>query len=173
MKPLMDCIGKPLFWKQPHLMESLFELKEREEVFGILRFKNGFGSRAFGTTAEGEWSFKRQGFVHTYVTIRKSGEEKNYAIFRNNTWSGGGTLELADGRQYQANSNYWHALFEFKNERNVPLMRFTNIGGFKLHAQLEIFKSSSNLVEAPMLALLGWYLAVMISRDGEMVAGVF
>jgi len=173
MRPLQQFQGIPLFWKQPHLMEPVFELKSNEEVVGELHFKNSFGSRAFGSTADGEWTFKRQGFVHTYVSIRRKGEEANQAIFRNNTWSGGGTLEFPDGRKFQANSNYWHALFEFKNETGEPILRFTNIGGFKLHAQLDLFPPSEFLVETPMLALLGWYLAVMISRDGEMVAAVF
>lgn len=173
MRPLSQVHGTPFFWKQPHLMESVFELKSNEEIIGILKFRNGFGSRAYGNVAEGEWTFKRLGFVHTYVTIRKNGEANNQAIFRNNTWSGGGTLEFPDGRKFQANSNYWHALFEFRNEAGESIMRFTNIGGFKMHAQLDLFPPSKSLEETSMMALLGWYLAVMISRDGEMVAAVF
>jgi hypothetical protein len=169
----MQLYGIPMQWKQPHLMEPAFELKSNEEVIATLRFKNSFGSYAEGVIAEEEWSFKRQGFLSTQVPVRVKGSDTNVAVFRNNTWSGGGTLEFPDGRKYQANSNYWHAQFEFTDESGDPLIRFTNIGGFKLHSQLDFFPSAQKIREAPMMILLGWYLAVMTSRDGEMVAALF
>jgi hypothetical protein len=173
MRSILQLRGVPLYWNQPHLLEPTFELKSNEEILGVLHFKNSFGSRAYGTTSEGEWTFKRQGFAHTYVTIRKSGEDTDQAIYRNNTWSGGGTLEFPDGRRFQVNSNYWHALFEIRNESGETVIRFTNVGGFKLHAQLDLLPLAETVLETPMLVLLGWYLAVMISRDGEIAAAVF
>ncbi len=172
MKSIYEMIGAPQQWKQPHLMEPAFELMRNDEIIATLRFKNGFGSSATGTAANGCWTFKTQGFLKSYVTIREQGNENNLAIFRNNTWSGGGTLEFPNGRRYPANSNYWHAEFEFRNESGESLMKFTNIGGFKLHAHLDIFPLASDLKETSLLAILGWYLAVMTSREGEVVAGL-
>jgi hypothetical protein len=172
MRSIMQHTGLSMQWKQPHLMEPAFELKYSEEVLASLRFKNSFGSYAEGAISEGEWSFKTKGFLSTQVIIRVKGSEKNVALYRNNTWSGGGTLEFPDGRKYQANSNFWHAQFEFTDESGETLIRFTNIEGFKLHAQLELLPAAYKLQETPLLVLLGWYLAVMTSRDGEMVAAI-
>ena len=173
MRSLLQISSSPLYWKQPKLMEPAFELKYSEEILATLKFRNSFGSLAEGTVAEGTWSFKRQGFMKTSVTVREKGKEANIAVFHNNTWSDGGTLELPDGRKYQANSNFWHSEFEFTDETGKSVIRFVNIGGFKLHAQLDLMPSAKALPEMPWMVLLGWYLAVMTSRDGEMVASLF
>jgi len=173
MRSIIGISASPIVWKQPKMMEPAFELKYSEEVLGTLRFKNSFGSLAEGVMAEGKWTFKRQGFLKTQVTIRQDGNPGNIAVYFTNTWSQGGTLELPDGRKYQANSNFWHSQFEFTDLQEHPILRFTNIGGFKLHARLEILPAAKELPEIPWMVLLGWYLAVMTSRDGEMVAAMF
>jgi hypothetical protein len=173
MRSLLQISSAPLLWKQPKLMEAAFELKYSEEVLATLKFKNSLGSLATGTVAEGVWTFKRQGFLKTYVTIRQHGVESNIAVFHNNTWSEGGTLELPDGRKYPANSNFWNSKFEFTDEPGEPYLRYTNIGGFKLHSQMDILPAARNNQDTPWMVLLGWYLAVMNSRDGEMVAALF
>ncbi|MBK7172208.1 MAG: hypothetical protein IPH84_03005 [Bacteroidales bacterium] len=173
MRSLTQLVGLPLQWRQPHLMAPAFELKYSEEVLATLVFKNSFGSLAEGTIAEGTWTFKREGFLNTHVTVRLKDNPTNMGIFRNNTWSGGGTLQLADGRLFQANSNFWHSQFEFTNEAGMALIRYTNISGFKLHSQLDILKPAAETPEMPWMVVLGWYLAVMTSRDGEMVAALF
>jgi hypothetical protein len=75
MKSILQFRGVPLFWNQPHLLEPTFELKSNDEILGILHFKNSFGSRAYGTTSEGEWTFKRQG-LHTPMLLSESQEMK-------------------------------------------------------------------------------------------------
>ena len=173
MKSLLSIGPVPLTWNQPHLLEPYFELRTDGEVIGTLKFRNSFGSLAEGTTAKGNWSFKRQGFLKTIVTIRKTGYEENLAVYFNNTWSEGGTLQIPSGKKYFANSNFWHAQFEFTDESGTPCIRYTNISGFKLHSGMEILAPAITLEATPWMVLLGWYLAVMNSRDGEMVAAMF
>jgi hypothetical protein len=173
MKPLLEAAGAPMQWKQPKLSEPLFELVSSGEQVAVLRFKNSFGSLATGISAEGSWTFKRQGFLKSFVSVREAGSETTLAVFHNNTWSEGGTLEFANGRKFQANSNFWNSKFDFRNEAGEIILQFTKIGGFKLHADLKIFPAALLLKETPFLVLLGWYLTVMASREGEMVAALF
>jgi hypothetical protein len=173
MRSISHVTSTPLLWKQPSLRTLAFELKYSEEVMATLTFRSVLGTLATGTAAEGEWSFKRQGFLKTFVTVRTAGSEENLAIFHNNTWNDGGTLELQDGHTFKANSNFWSTKFEFIDAREEPLIRFSNIGGFKLHSELEILPPGRLLSELPMMVLLGWYLTVMHSRDGAVVAAVF
>lgn len=172
MKSLIQNKASSLEWRQPHLMEPLFELKGDGELYASLKFSNSFGSLATGITAEGEWTFKRLGFLSTMVTVRAKGSQQNLVIYRNNTWSGGGTLEYPDGRKVQVNSNFWQSRYEFRDESGIEMLQFVNIGGFRLHSQLLIGKETINSPDLPWLVLLGWYLAVMTSREGEMVAAV-
>lgn len=172
MKRIAEYLDRPLQWQQPHITDAAYELKSDEEVLATLRFRNSFGSMATGESANGKWTFKRMGFLNTYVSIRAEGSDKDIAVYRNNTWSEGGTLELPDGRHFKVNSNFWHSQFEFTSESGDPILQFTNIGGFKLHAQMELFQGSALLTELPWLVILGWYLTVMMYHDGGVVAAL-
>ena len=131
-----------------------------------LCFRSSSGSFATATSADGSWSFKRVGFWQTKVTVRASGAETDLAVFRNNTWGGGGTLELPDGRKYPANTNFWATQYEFKTEAGEPLVSYKKIGGV-LHtsAAVEIHPPAKDIAEMPWMVLLGWYLTVMMLND--------
>ena len=94
MMKMAELIGRELKWVQPHALKMEYELRAGEMLAATLHFRSSFGSFATATSADGSWTFKRVGFWQTRVTVRTSGTETDLAVFRNNTWSGGGTLEF-------------------------------------------------------------------------------
>jgi hypothetical protein len=166
MRSIRERIGGGLKWTQPRAMKREFELKAGDELVETLRFRSAFGSLATVESSEGSWTFKRVGFWQTRVTICAAGSEQEIAGFRNNTWSGGGTLELPNGRQLRANTNFWMSKYEFQDQAEQPLVRFTRIGGaFHLSAQVEILQAAADLPELPWIVALGMYLAIKMHDD--------
>ncbi|HYM81602.1 MAG TPA: hypothetical protein VEY91_09350, partial [Candidatus Limnocylindria bacterium] len=102
MRKIGDVVDRPLKWSQPSALSMQYELRAGDELAATLRFRSMFGSFATGESADGCWTFKRVGFWQTRATIRACDSETEIAAFRNNTWSGGGTLELADGQTIRA-----------------------------------------------------------------------
>lgn len=165
MKRLADLISRELKWTQPGVFKMNYELLAGDETCATLRFRSSFGSLATGESADGCWTFKRAGFFQTRITIRVCGAETDIAVFRNNTWSGGGALELPDGRKLLATTNFWQSNLEFKTESGEPLVRFKSGGLLHLSAAVEIHKPAVELVELPWVVMLGWYLIVMMNMD--------
>jgi hypothetical protein len=149
-----------------------YELLAGNELAATLRFRSSFGSLATGESPDGCWTFKRAGFFQTRVTIRVCGEEADIAVFRNNTWSGGGTLELPDGRELLATTNLWQTNLEFKSEPEATLLRFKSSGLIHLSATVEIQQQAIALGELPWMVMLGWYLIVMMNQDAAAAAAV-
>lgn len=166
MKPLRDLVGRELEWTQPRAMKREFELRDGDETIAQLHFRSTFGSFATAEAAGASWTFKRVGFWQTRVTICPAGSDGEIASFRINTWNAGGTLELADGRQLRANTNFWMSVYEFMNEVDEPLVRFRKVGGvLHLSSTVEILPAAAALPELPWLVALGWYLAVKMHDD--------
>ena len=165
MKRITELIGRELKWSQPSAFKMNYELLSGDEPSASLRFRSSFGSLATGESANGCWTFKRTGFFQTRVTIRVCGEETDIAVFRNNTWSGGGTLELSDRRKLLATTNLWQTNLEFKTESGESLLRFKSGGMIHLSAIVEIQQQAVGLLELPWLVMLGWYLIVMMNMD--------
>ena len=170
MKRIAELAGRELKWVQPHTLKMEYELHAEDEVAATLRFRSSFGSLATADSADGCWTFKRVGFWQTRVTIRACGAETDIATFKNNTWSGGGTLEFPDGRMFRANTNFWQTKYEFKNEADETLFGYRNIGGM-LHssAGVDIQPGAARISEIPWMVMLGWYLVLMQQRDSAAV----
>lgn len=172
MKRLDQVTGLPLQWTQPSAWREAYELRAGDDLVATLRFRSAFGSFATSETADDCWTFKRVGIWKTHVTVRRCGEEGDRAIFYNNTWDGGGTLELADGRRYLASTNFWQTRYELQTEAGEPLMRFDIGAVFRQSAGVIVQPAAMHLADLPLLITLGWYLAVMMDQDSSTAAFV-
>ena len=133
MIKMRERIGTELRWIQPHALRHEFELRSGEDTVATLAFRSTFGSLASATTDEGQWTFKRVGFWRSHVTIREAGRDTDLAVFRNNTWNAGGTLEFADGRAFRANTNFWMTSYQFTNAQDEPLDNAAVIWASRFH----------------------------------------
>ena len=166
MSKLRDFAGRELQWSQPSALRREFELRAGDTVLARLEFRSMFGSLATLQSEEGSWTFKRIGFWRSRVSIRALTEDRDLATFTNNTWTAGGTLEMADGRQFRANSNFWMTTFQFTDGNDEPLVRFTRVGGvLHLSSHVLVTAAGAKLAELPWLVALGWYLAIKMHDD--------
>jgi hypothetical protein len=165
MKRISELIPCDLRWIQPSTFRMLYELRANTELAATLGFRSAFGTFATGESGDGCWTFKRVGFFQTRVSIRVCGEADDLAIFRNNTWSGGGTLEIRDGKKFLADTNFWQSNLQFKTESGEPLVRFKTGGLIHLNATVEIEPQATRLEQLPLIVMLGWYLIVMMNSD--------
>jgi len=172
VKKIAEVIGRELEWVQPSAWKMEYELRAGDELIATLRFRSLFGSFATAESADGCWTFKRVGFWQTRVTIRGCGSETDSATFKNNTWSGGGTLDLPDGRKILANTNLWQTNFELRTEAGAALVRYKIGGVVHLSAKVEIQPDIAGIPELPWLVMFAWYLAVMMHMDTASSAGV-
>ena len=166
MAKMIDLIGYGLKWVQPNAFKMEYELRTEDTVVATLNFRSSFGSFATALSAEGSWTFKRVGFWQPRVTVRASGSETDLANFKNNTWSGGGTLEFPDGREYPASTNFWATQYEFKEKTGESLISYKKISGLlHMSSGVEIHPLARNVPELSWMVPFGWYLTVMMYMD--------
>lgn len=172
MRRIAELLTYDLKWTQPQALKMEYELHADGELVATLRFKSTFGTLATAESADGSWTFKRVGFFKTHVTIRVAGSDENIAVFKNNAWTSGGILELADGRKFPASTNFWQTQYELKSEAGEPLLRFKNGGFLHLSAEVTILPQAASLPELPWIMALGLYLIVMLRNDAAVAAAV-
>lgn len=166
MLRMSELTGRELQWVQPSGFKMEYELRDGETLAATLRFRSSFGSLATAESADGCWTFKRIGFWQPTVTVRVCGQEANLATFKNNTWSSGGTLELTDGRKYQASTNFWATKYEFKSDAGEELVSYKQIGGLlHMSSLVSIHPPAALIAEMPWVVPFGWYLTVMMYMD--------
>jgi hypothetical protein len=152
MENLIPHINETLTWRQPDPYVEEYELCCGDTLLGTLKFRSKFGTLATAETADGQWTFKRVGFLSPKVSVRKVGEEDDIATFKDNTWHDGGEVVLQDGTKYRATSNFWHTRMAFLNEKDQTLLRYPDIGGlFRGTVNVQILPERPALKNCP-----GW-----------------
>ncbi|MBA4407191.1 hypothetical protein C0389_07955 [bacterium] len=173
MKSLKEAGQEHLSWTQPKTTHQMFELKLKDNLYGTLHFPKSVGSLAEAETLDGKWTFKRVGFFTTRITVRKSGDENDLAVFKPNLMASSGVLEFSDGKKFQwSAANFWETKFEFKDADGGEIVTFRSgmedhklKDWFKTQARVEIPEHKYNLPELPIMILLGWYLIIVLQLD--------
>lgn len=165
MKSARELIGMTLKWEQPSARKYEFELQAAGQLAATLRFRTEFGTFATAENADGCWTFKRTGFWHPQVSVRVCGSAEDSAVFKPNTWTGGGTLEFSDGRKLLASTNFWQNDYQITTEDDVPLIRFKTSGVLHLSAECEIAPEAAVWPELAWLVPFSWYLWLLSCLD--------
>lgn len=131
-----------------------------------LRFGNAFGSRAIGETIEGRWSFKRNGFFNTFITVRRAGEEIDLAVMRREKRDHY-SVKFTNGRNFtMRKTKRTSREFGMYDAQETLLVAYDfeskllgTVGTICIEA------AATNLPERPILVLLGWYYLVLRDAD--------
>ncbi len=165
MKPIANATGRPLRWKQLRWFKRDFELRAGDDSVGTLSFRSMWSYLARAASADGTWTFQRNGFWRPEITVRVSGSDTNIAVFRYNTWKNGGWLEFRDGRKVRITDKRWATHFEILSDRDQVLMSLRTSAWTERSAEVELGPESGTLSEQSLLLLFGWYLAVLTRDD--------
>jgi hypothetical protein len=168
MLEIAKVADRELRWSQPNALKRNYELRSGAERVATLEFRSSFGTFATAQSGDGTWTFKRVGFWQNRACIREAGSETDLAVFKNNTWASGGTLEFAQHR-FRATTNLWMTHFTFETESGRPLVQFKYGGVFRRSARVEISADGRPAPELPLLVLFGWYLVIMLDSDTDAV----
>jgi hypothetical protein len=160
-----------LEWVKPRALKMAYELRSNQEIVATLNFRSSFGSFATGETANGCWTFKRIGFLQTRATIRACGSDAEIAAFRNNTWSGGGSLTLADRREFLLTTNLWQTKLEVQTAAGQVLLRLQTTGFWQNSASVDVTPVGRQMPEIAWMTLFAWYVIVMMQMDAGSGAG--
>jgi hypothetical protein len=171
MKLIRDVSATDLLWVQPQVFTRNWELRSGDNIVASLKWERMTGSLATATAADGEWTFKRTGFLNVRVHIRKVGTDQDVAVFYPK-WTGTGTLEGADGsRVVWFSKGFFHAEWGWKTEQDAEIMSLRSTMALLRHgATLKVDPAFAGRRDLSLLALFGFYLTVMISEDAAAVA---
>jgi len=168
---LKDFKGSEMEWVQPRALERHYELRSNQELFADLSWIRVFGSLAEATTAEGQFSLKRGGFLRPYVTVRDKATENDIAVLKIGMFRHG-TLEFSIGKRISlVSARFWGFEWEFIDENGQKIcdirMRHALM---KRNGEISISEGIRKDRDLMTMLLMGWYAMVLIN-DEEAAAG--
>ena len=157
-----------LRWFHPEPTERYHELQAPEGKVASVRWAKEKGTLATAQWGGEAWTFKRFGFLHPKITIRKPHSEANIGRF-DPTPDGGGLLRLADGLEYRLVANFWRGEWRWTDPAGEDLLEFKR--DFSVEEKNEGHLTWLTEEIAPerfhLLTLLGWYVVIMLAEDAS------
>jgi hypothetical protein len=167
MSPITEAPNGILRWTpRPGRMFVLVAESSAVEEAGRLFFSGKSGSLAKGETTHGEWTFKREGFLHPRITVRKTGSDNNCGALVLSA-NGNGKLSLAWGEEFTFATGGWlQSDWSFKRGP-VEIVRFSRDGS---SADVEILNPAVAPETLSVLVLLGWYAPLLAADEAAVIA---
>ena len=165
MKPLATSARK-IVWTKPHSEKNEYHFRDGDEMVAKLEWKED--------SAKGEWDgggvvMKKVGFLNPHVIVKQAGSGESLGRFEP-TMSGGGVLQLTDGRSYKWVSHAWQADWYWQTTAGDILIRFV-YSGFAVDGSpeglIEIAEQTPRGANLPAALLLGCYIIHLVAESSE------
>jgi hypothetical protein len=165
MSPITDAPQGILRWSARPGRTFVLEAECQEA--GRLAFGKS-GSLARGMTAHGEWTFKREGFLHPRITVRKTDADSNCGALTLAA-NGNGKLTLGWGEEFNLVTGSWLQSHWSFNRGLVEIVRFSRDGS---SADVEVVNPAVTPETLSVLVLLGWYAPLLAADEASVIATI-
>lgn len=170
MAGIGDFAGKRLEWQRKGLLQRSWELRGGEEVLATLSRLKPVGTLAEAEADGAKYTIKRSGFLRPYLTVRKApfGED---AARMELSFGGSGTLQFPDGKRHSFRKmSFWGNRWAFTDEDGNIILNAGQRSAFRSAGEVTVEAGSAKDRHLPLLVLLAWYLAVLITEENNAAA---
>jgi len=168
----LGCIDVPsLKWEQPKWTQRLHRLVCGETVYATLEWPEAFRSMAVSNSREGRYTFKRGGFLHPFITVRRQEFEMELAKLSLD-WKGNGHLVFTNAQRFTFTRNglarFDYEVTDHRGERLFSLKK--EMSAIKHSGEVHITPAGMSHRDIALLVNIAWYLAVMVTEDAAIAS---
>jgi hypothetical protein len=164
-----DLAGRTALWERDPDVRRGWRLTAGGVPAARLRWPRLFSTMAEGTTAEGAWTFRRQGLLGRQLSVLENGSGRELGTFQRR-WNGQGTLDLGGRRVAWAREGFWGRQWNFCGPDGARLVEFQSRGVLRRRAEVKVSHAARRSGELPVLVLLGWYLITLQHHEAAAAA---
>lgn len=151
-------------WRRAGRGRRSFKLENSSGTVATLRLRRALSSLGEAKARDGEWTFKRVGFLRPRVTVREAGSDTDIGVFHASL-GGDGKLEMADGSSFTRSSRgFWHARRVWRDARGNEVMIVEPKSVLTSTATVTLGEAAKGAPVA-LLACLGYYLTVLAAEE--------
>lgn len=167
MRSIRQCIDHTLTLVQPKWTKLQYELRFGDEVVAKIIFPKALSIRAEAVTADGNWTFWREGIIKKKLLALREGETINAATGTASGWTGVTEIVFPDGKKYSIKSNIWKTLTEIRKETGEVVVSIKTEGFFRNTTTITMNRSAAVTPVLTLLVMFGIYIEITNRRDSH------
>ncbi len=170
MQPFHELVDRSPRWQPALRWKRHFELRAEGVLYATLSWEKASGDLVVARTADDLWILDRARRGATQVCARRAPDGASEALFHAD-WTNGGRLVTAEGDGWLWSASAEHrSTWSFRAHGGAGRM-FVTVDRYQLApaGRLSWSEGLASSPVAPLLACMGWYLAVMALDDASLM----
>jgi hypothetical protein len=174
MEPTIGSGASTYLWLQGNAWRYDFVLHHQGQDIGTLKATSWAHQEFEGSTKEGVWFFRQEGFWRREIVCEEAPARQRVASFKPNWSISEGKIELADGRTFHwSTTGFLHPVSQIVDYKGRKVLDIKEGNSLKLKGLKDLFRSGATIVrgESPcdtktfsLLCVFTWYL-LLCRRD--------
>jgi hypothetical protein len=162
-------IGREVVWKKPSMWKREYLLLADGEHMATLWFEHWYSNVAQVEGLGQQWTFNRKGWFRQQI-IAEDADLQDASLPFAYSWTGGGTLSLADGSALKFKHSFWNSKSCWQTAQGDELIVFNRRTWWSSDICVTFHPMVGAYSELPVLIFLGIYLRLL--RDQDTTAAV-
>lgn len=168
MMSFAEAKGREWRWERPRMLQRRWQLVAGDELLATLESSSVWHVAMSAETAGARWRLRHQGLFLGTVSVERevaAGEFASAVSFRP-AWFGAGRIECGGESLRWRRVDFLGRRWEIGTADGQPLLTFERLPGlFRAGARVLRSETAESRADLPELALLGWYLLVLMARQ--------
>lgn len=173
MKDFAEANALEWRWERPRLLQRRWHLLAGDEPIARLESPSVWRATMVAETAGATWRLRHQGFLLGTVCLERevaAGEYAPAATYRP-AWFGAGRIESGADVLRWRRDDFLGRRWTISTEDGAPLVTFERLPGlFRSGCRVIRADAAQGRADLPQLALLGWYVLVLMVRQAQATA---
>jgi hypothetical protein len=171
MKSITSYLDFTVTFQQSSAWKSFYELRFGDELLGTINMQKLFSDRAEAASADGVWSFERQGLFKR-KTIARLQNDALVASYQPRFFKQGGTLTIGKDEVLNVKLGIFRNTLDVYSRFDERIIHFKNHGVFRHRSEITFSQSAKNIQQFPLIVFLSCYILLIAQRDAARSAAV-
>ena len=170
MRSITTYLDFPLMLQQSGIGNSLYEIRFGDELLGSILMSRFWNSRAEAVSADGAWSFDRQGLFKTKITAHAQNGDI-IAVYQPRSFNRPGSITIGE-ETYSVKIAVFRNTFDISSHFDNHVIHFQNHGIVRFRSEITFSRSVKHIQQIPLLFFFSCYVLLLHRRDAKRRASI-
>jgi hypothetical protein len=171
MKSITSYLDFTVTLQQSSAWKSFYELRFGDELLGTINMPKLFSERAEAASADGVWSFERQGLFKPKIIARMQ-NGTIVASYQPRFFKQGGTLTIVEKEVLNVKLGLFRNTLDIYYRFDERIIHFQNYGTFRHRSEITFSRSVKHVQQFPLIVFLSCYILLTAQRDATRSAAM-
>ncbi len=167
MKSITSYLDFTLMLHQPSIWKPYYEIRFGDELLGSIKMSRFWNNRSEAVSADGIWSFDRQGLLRPKKIIASAQNGDIVATYQPSFFKRSGIMTIGEEETYSVKIGFFRNTLDVHSSFDEQIIHFRNRWGIRLRSEITFSHTVKRIQQFPLIVFLSCYILLTARRDAQ------